>query len=163
MKLRRRTIQLCEEFSLESSEAQMVHTQRDSGKNRDEMVAIWLNHMKSSPEEAALRVDYYLGNIGSEEFIKHLSPKEPQSITFHGKDDGNYWLKAHGTDAEFDVVLVAPALSESAVKSLLANHQEDLCWLAYKNSFERQYAPRQLENGAAATPILVDDINPLLT
>lgn len=162
MKLRRRTIQLRGEFSLQSTEAQWVHSLRDSGKKRDEIVAIWQNHMKSSPEEAALRVDYYLGDIGSEEVLKHLSPKEPLSIQFQGKDDGGYWLKAHGPDAEIDVLLKAPALSEADVETLLANNQEDLCWLAYKNSYESPYNPHQLESGAIATPILMEDIKPLL-
>ncbi|WP_204377645.1 hypothetical protein, partial [Pseudomonas amygdali] len=69
-----------------------------------------------------------------------------------------YWLKAHGVDAEFDILLKTPHLSETEVHTLLANHQENLCWLAYKNSHENPYYPHQLESGVIATPILLDDI-----
>lgn len=160
--LPRRTIKLCGEFGLNSTEAQWVHGLRDSGESRDKMVSIWQNHMKSTHEEAVLRVDYYLGNIGSDEVLKHLSPKEPKSIQFQGKEDRGYWLKAHGPDSEIDVLLVTGELSESQVKTLLESHQEDFCWLAYKNSYEQPYSPHQLKSGAPATPILMDDIKPLL-
>jgi hypothetical protein len=126
------------------------------------MVTIWQNHMKSTHEEAVLRVDYYLGNIGSEDVLKHLTPKEPSAIEFHEKVERGYWLKAHGPDAEFDVLLLAPGMSESEVKTLVSNNQEDFCWLAYKNSYENPYNPHQLESGAIATPILLDDIRHLL-
>lgn len=161
--LRKRSIQLCGEFSLDSTEAKWVHTMRDSGSSRDEMVAAWQNHMKSSPESATLRVDYYLGNVDGAEILKHLSPKEPTSIQFQEKVTDGYWLKAHGVDAEFDILLKTPHLSETEVHTLLANHQENLCWLAYKNSHENPYYPHRLESGVIATPILLDDINPLLT
>ena len=161
--LRRRTIKLRGEFSLNSTEAQWVHGLRDSGESRDKMVTIWQNHMKSTHEEAVLRVDYYLGNIGSEDVLKHLTPKEPSAIEFHEKVERGYWLKAHGPDAEFDVLLLAPGMSESEVKTLVSNNQEDFCWLAYKNSYENPYNPHQLESGAIATPILLDDIKHLLS
>ncbi len=106
--LRKRSIQLCGEFSLDSTEAKWVHTMRDSGSSRDEMVAAWQNHMKSSPESATLRVDYYLGNVDGAEILKHLSPKEPTSIQFQEKVTDGYWLKAHGVDAEFDILLKTP-------------------------------------------------------
>jgi len=160
--LRRRTIKLRGEFGLDSTEAQWIHGLRDSGESRDSMVEIWQNHMKSTHEEAVLRVDYYLGNIGSEDVLKYLTPKEPSAIVFHEKVERGFWLKAHGHDAEFDVLLLAPGMHESEVKSLVANNQEDLCWLAYKNSHENPYSPHQLENGAIATPILMDDIRDLL-
>lgn len=160
--LRRRALQLRGEFSMNSTEAQWVHGLRDSGKSRDEMVSIFQNHTKTSHESAVLHVDYYLGNIGSEEVLKHLTPKEPSAIEFHEKVERGYWLKAHGPDAEFDVLLLAPGMPESEVKTLVANNQKDLCWLAYKNSYENPYNPHQLESGAIATPILVDDIRDLL-
>lgn len=160
--LRKRPIQLCGEFSLTSSEAQWVFTMRDSGSSRDEIIAAWQNLMKSDTESATLRVDYYLGNVDSTELLKHLSPKEPTSIQFQEKVDNGYWLKAHGADAEFNILLMAPHLSETDVHALLASHQEDLCWLAYRNHHEN-FAPHQLESGVVATPIYADHIQPLLS
>lgn len=161
--IHRRPIQLRGQFGLNSSEAQWVHTMRDSGSTRDEMVTAWQNHMKSTPEAAAIQVDYYLGNVSAEEILKHLTPKQPQSIEFKGKVADGYWLKAHGDDAEFDILLKTPSIPESIVQNLVAGHQEDLCWIAYRNSYEDPYNPHQLESGDIATPILLDDVKTLLS
>lgn len=160
--IHRRPIKLRGQFSLNSTEAQWVHTMRDSGSTRDEMVIAWQNHMKSTPEAAALQVDYYLGTIGSEEILKHLTPKQPQSIEFKEKVADGYWLKAHGGDAEFDILLKTPSIPEPIVQNLVTGHQDDLCWIAYRNSHEAPYNPHQLESGELATPILPDDIKTLL-
>lgn len=160
--IRSRQIKLCGQFDLNSTEAQWVHTMRDSGSTRDEMVTAWQNHMKSTPDAAALQVDYYLGNVGAEEILKHLTPKQPQSIEFKEKVSDGYWLKAHGEDAEFDILLKTPSVPESTIRNLVANNQEVLCWLAHRNSHEAGYNPHQLESGEIATPILQDDIKRLL-
>ncbi|MBK3431441.1 hypothetical protein JJD84_11470 [Pseudomonas fluorescens] len=160
--IHRRPIKLRGQFGLDSSEAQSVHTMRDSGLSRDETIAAWQNLMKSTPESAAIQVDYYLGNVGAEEILKYLSPKRPQSIEFMGKVGDGYLLKAHGEGAEFDILLMTPSLPETTIQTLIANHQDDLCWLAYRNAHENTYAPRQLESGDIATPIMLDDVKTLI-
>jgi len=159
---RRRPLILRGQFDLNSTEAQTVHTMRDSGRSRDEIVVAWQKLMKSTPESAAIQVDYYLGNVGTEEILKHISPKEPQSIEFQEKVSEGYLLKAHGEGAEFDILLMTPSLPEATVQTLIANHQDDLCWIAYKNSHEYPYNPRQLESGEIATPITLDDVKTLI-
>lgn len=159
----RKPIQLCGEFSLKSTDAEWVRSMRDAGDSRDAMVAAWQRQTGGSPESAAIRVDYYLGNIGPEAILEHLTPKEPQSLELHGRNSRGYQLKAHGPDAEFDVLLLTPFLSEQEVQALLDNHQPELCWLAYKNTHEgNRRAPHQLDSGDIATPILESDIQHLL-
>lgn len=158
--LHRRAIRLRGEFSLNSSEAKMIQTMRESGSSREEMIAAWQKLIGSNLESSTLRVDYYLGNIDSEEFAKHLTPKEPQSIQLIEEIDEGYLLRTSGAGTDFDVLLRIK-LSVPDIHALLANHQEDLCWLAYKNYYEEN--PVELKPGINATPISMDDIKPLLS
>lgn len=161
--LHRRPFQLRGQFSLDSTEAKWARSMRDSGLNRDEIIAAFKSQMKMTTESSAVVADYYLENIDSVEILKHLLPKEPQSIEFKEKVADGYWLKAHGPEAEFEIILKIPLMSESDVHTLVNNYQKDLCWLAYKNSHEYSYNPHQLESGLIATPILRADIKPLLS
>jgi hypothetical protein len=158
----KRQIKLRRHLDLNSTHAQWVHTMRDSGSTRDDMITAWQNHMKSTPEAAALHVYYYLGNVGAEEILKHLTPKQPQSIELKEKVADSYWLKAHGEDAEFDILLKTPTVPGSIIQDMVANHQEVLCWMAHRNSHEATYNPHQLESGEIATSMLPEDIKRLL-
>lgn len=158
--LHRRPIRLRGEFSLDSSEAKVIQALKESGGSRDEMIATLQNLLGSNLESTTIRVDYYLGNIDSEEFSKHLIPKEPESIQLLERIDGGYLLKTHGTGDDFDVLLKTQ-LPVSDIETLLTSHQEDFCWLAYKSYYENN--PVEINPGVNATPISMDDIRPLLS
>lgn len=161
--IHKQPIKLQGEFSLQSTEAEWIRSMRDAGMSRDEITTAWMSRVSRESREAAnLRIDYYLGSIDAEELLKHLSPKEPTSIVFHAKESDGYWLKAHGEDAEFNVLLLTPNLPIEDVQSLVNKHQKIICEIAHRNSHGAPNYPRQLSNNAVATPISMEDIKNLL-
>ncbi|QLG93264.1 hypothetical protein HZF02_15410 [Pseudomonas yamanorum] len=125
----------------ETTEGQWVIFQRDQGLSIDQIVEnvdreIGGYGIKGS--QTRLIVEYQLG-LQPFESIEHLlTPHLPSKIALlQPVGEEGYLCLTSGTEEEtFHVLLRTPGLNEDQVRALIADHEQEICFLAFKNAHE---------------------------
>lgn len=124
-------------ISPRTTEGQWVLTMRDQGMSKADIVDAVERQIGGFGKHTQLVIEYMTGEKGYADIEFLLTPHEPSSIEYVDKVWEGYLLQAKGDpDATFKVLLRAPGLTEAEVRLLLRDHQEELCFLAFKNAHE---------------------------
>lgn len=136
-----KTVKLRNPARPETTEGQWVIFQRDEGLSIDQIVENVDRQtggygIKGS--HTRLIVEYQLG-LQPFESIEHLlTPHLPSKIELiQSVGEEGYLCLTSGTEEEtFHVLLRTPGLSEEQARALINDHQQDICFLAFKNAHE---------------------------
>jgi hypothetical protein len=125
----------------ETTEGQWVIFQRDQGLSVDQIVENVdreIGGYGTKGSHTRLIVEYQLG-LQPFESIEHLlTPHLPSKIALlQPVGEEGYLCLTSGTEEEtFHVLLRTPGLSEDQVRALIAAHEQEICFLAFKNAHE---------------------------
>lgn len=136
-----KAVKLRNPISPETSEGQWVIFQRDSGLSVDQIVENVnreIGGYGTKGSHTRLIVEYQLG-LQPFESIEHLLvPHLPSKIALvQAVGDEGYLCRTSGTEDEsFHVLLRTPGLTEDQVRALISDHEQEICFLAFKNAHE---------------------------
>ena len=136
-----KTVKLRNPFRPGTTESQWVIFQRDEGVSIDQIVNN-VDRMTggygTNGRHSRLIVEYQLG-LQPFESIEHLlTPHLPSKIELiQSVGEEGYLCLTSGTEEKtFHVLLRTPGLSEEQARALINEHQQDICFLAFKNAHE---------------------------
>ena len=136
-----KTVKLRNPFRPGTTESQWVIFQRDEGLSIDQIVENvdrQTGGYGTKGSHTRLIVEYQLG-LEPFESIEHLlTPHLPSKIALlQSVGEEGYLCLTSGTEEEtFHVLLRTPGLSEDQAQALITDHQQDICFLAFKNAHE---------------------------
>lgn len=125
----------------ETTEGQWVIFQRDQGLSIDQIVENVDREIGGygiKGIHTRLIVEYQLGLQPFENIEHLLTPHMPSKIALlQPVGEEGYLCLTSGTEEEtFHVLLRTPGLSEDQVRALIADHEQEICFLAFKNAHE---------------------------
>lgn len=132
-----RAVKLFNTFAPDTSEGQWINFMKQQGISKQEIVATVRERTGYPGEHLELLVEHALGERPQQDIEFLLTPLKPTSIKKFERRPRGYLLKAEGPgDDSFYVLLESVGLDDEKVDRLLDSHQDELCFLAYKNAHE---------------------------